>query len=126
MPEWISSFRDLRVWQQAFVLAKQVHQATMMYPRDEVYSMTDQVRRSSRSVAANIAEAWGKRRYPAAFVSKIVDAQSEAYETQNWLLFAVDLHFHDLTDAECVIDSYDQLIQSLEGMVTHASEWKPK
>ena len=79
------SFRDLHVYQQARRVAKQVFELTRGFPKEERYSLTDQVRRSSRSVGAQIAEAWAKRRYKKHFVSKLTDADGEQQETQHWI-----------------------------------------
>lgn len=79
------SFRDLRVYQAAFELQQAIFESTKRFPKEEKYSLTDQFRRSSRSVGANIAEAWQKRRYPASFVSKLTDADGEQAETQHWI-----------------------------------------
>ncbi len=76
-----NGYRDLKVYQLAYKLAMDVFQITKTFPRDEKYSLTDQIRRSTRSIPANIAEAWKKRRYPKSFVSKIIDAAGEAGET---------------------------------------------
>ncbi len=76
---------ELRVYTRAFDGAKQVFELSKGFPREERYSLTDQIRRSSRSVCANIAEAWRKRRYEAAFVSKLSDSEAEAAETQTWI-----------------------------------------
>jgi four helix bundle protein len=84
----IRHFTDLIGWQKAFDLGLQVFERTKTWPRDERFALVDQVRRSSRSVSANIAEAWGKRRYEAHFVSNLSDADSELLETEDWLLFA--------------------------------------
>jgi four helix bundle protein len=126
MPEWIKSFRDLRVWQQAFSAAVQSHELSKRLPREEQYSMTDQIRRSSWSVSTSIAEAWGKRRYGPAFISRLNDSQAEAFETQGWLLFAVQFGFVEQSCADSLIADYDQFIQSIEGMIIHADDWKPK
>jgi four helix bundle protein len=83
--ERIESFRDLRVYQLAFTTQQEVFESSQDFPREEKYSLTDQIRRSSRSVGANIAEAWQKRRYPAHFVSKLSDADGEQAETKHWL-----------------------------------------
>ncbi len=85
MSEKISSFRDLRVYQKAFQLQQDIFEITRQFPPEEKYSLTDQIRRSSRSIGANIAEAWQKRLYPAHFVSKLTDADGEQAETQHWL-----------------------------------------
>lgn len=84
MSERINSFRDLRVYQEACELDFAIFEVTKGFPRDELYSLTDQVRRSSRSIGANIAEAWAKRRYPAHFVSKLTDSDGELQETRHW------------------------------------------
>src|SRR5215813_7448430 len=89
MSEKITSHRDLEVYRRAFDTAMQIFEASKKFPREETYSLTDQIRRSSRSVCANLAEAWRKRRYEAAFIAKLSDAEAEAAETQTWLQFAV-------------------------------------
>lgn len=82
--------QDLRVYQLAYRLAMEIYDATKTFPREEKYSLTDQIRRSSRSVAANIGEAFRKRRYHGMFVNKLTDSDAEATETQIWLHFACD------------------------------------
>jgi four helix bundle protein len=79
------SFRDLRVYQAAFELQQRVFKKTKSFPREETYSLTDQFRRASRSIGANISEAWQKRRYPASFISKLSDSDGEQAETQHWI-----------------------------------------
>lgn len=79
------SFSDLDVYQDACALDLAIFEETKSWPKEEMYSLTDQIRRSSRSVGANIAEAWAKRRYPAHFTSKLTDADGELQETQHWL-----------------------------------------
>ena len=85
MGERIQSFRELRVYQAACALDEAIFKESKKWPREEMYSLTDQVRRSSRSIGANLAESWAKRRYPAHFVSKLSDADAELQETQHWL-----------------------------------------
>ncbi len=85
MSERINSFRDLRVYQEACELDLEIFAVTKGFPREERYSLTDQVRRSSRSIGSNLAEAWAKRRYPAHFVSKLTDSDGELQETRHWL-----------------------------------------
>ena len=85
MGERISSFRDLRVYQKAFKLQQDIFEISKSFPKEELYSLTDQIRRSSRSVGSNVAEAWQKRRYPAHFVNKLTDSDGEQAETQHWL-----------------------------------------
>ena len=83
-------FQELAVYKKSRVLAREVFHASKGFPRDEAYSLTDQLRRASRSVGAQIAEAWAKRRYPKHFVSKLTDADGEQLETQHWLTTAYD------------------------------------
>jgi four helix bundle protein len=89
MGEKILRHQDLIVYRKAVEAAMQILEISKTFPKEETYSLTDQIRRSSRSVSANIAEAWRKRRYVAAFISKLNDAEGEAAETQTWLEFAV-------------------------------------
>jgi four helix bundle protein len=86
----IRHFTELIVWQKAHAAGLEIFRLSKSRPAEERYALTDQVRRSSRSVGANIAEAWGKRRYEAAFVSKLTDADAEAHETEHWLINAQD------------------------------------
>lgn len=85
--------RDLEVYQLAFAVAMEIFELSKKFPVEERYSLTDQIRRSSRSVCANLAEAWRKRRYQAAFVAKLSDCESEAAETQVWIEFAVKCNY---------------------------------
>ena len=85
----IENHTDLQVYQKAFEAAMQIFELSKSFPKEETYSLTDQIRRSSRSVCANLAEGWRKRRYQAMFISKLADAEGEAAETQVWLEFAV-------------------------------------
>ena len=85
----IESYRNLRVYQAAIKAAMQIFEITKKFPVEEKYSMTDQVRRSSRSVCSNIGEAWRRRRYKAAFIAKLNDSETEATETQVWLELAL-------------------------------------
>ena len=85
-----SGYRDLKVFALAYQLALDIHEITKGYPKEEKYSLTDQIRRSSRSVPVNLAEAWKKRRYEKAFISKLIDCAGEAGETEVWLDFSKD------------------------------------
>jgi four helix bundle protein len=88
--EHASSFRDLIVYQKSRQLQREIFKVTKSFPKDEIFSLTDQIRRSSRSVGANISEAWAKRRYEKHFISKLTDADGEQMETQHWLETALD------------------------------------
>lgn len=94
----IKSAKDLIVYQKAYALAMKLFQASKRFPAEEKYSLTDQIRRSARSVCANLREAWAKRRYAAHFVSKLTDADGENGETDTWLDFAFDCGY--ITEAE--------------------------
>jgi four helix bundle protein len=86
----IKTHRDLEVYKESFDLAMQIFRESKSFPKEERYSLTDQVRRSSRSICANLAEAWRKRRYEGSFISKLSDAEAEAAETQVWIEFAIE------------------------------------
>jgi len=93
------------------------------FPKEETYSLTDQVRRSSRSVCANIAEAWRKRRYPAAFISKLSDSETEAAETQVWIEFAVKCGYLTRSAGKELYKAYDKILATIVGMITHSETW---
>ncbi len=93
------------------------------FPKSETYSLTDQVRRSSRSVSATIAEAWRKRRYAAAFVSKVTDAEAEAAETQVWLEYAVKCGYLKRSEAAPLYGAYNRIVATLVGMTRHVDTW---
>src|SRR6478735_8278887 len=99
MSERIRTHRDLEVYAIAFDAAMKIFELSKSFPKEETYSLTDQVRRSSRSVCANLAEAWRKRRYEKAFISKLSDSESEAAETQVWLEFATKCGYMQRDDA---------------------------
>jgi four helix bundle protein len=101
MSERIKSFRDLKVYKLAFELQQEIFGKSKGFPKEELYALTDQIRRSSRSIGSNIAEAWQKRRYEAHFVSKLSDSDGEQAETQHWLdtsyacaYISVDEHYY--------------------------------
>ena len=119
----IQSVRDLRVWQKAMDLAMLVFELTKGFPPDERFSLTDQVRRSSRSVAANLSEAWRKRRYVAAFIAKINDSEGEAAETQTFVEFALRCGYISPEDAASLDAGYEELLAQLVHMATHPEDW---
>ena len=108
------SFRDLQVYQLARESAKMVFDASKLFPREERYSLTDQIRRSSRAVGAMIAEAWARRRYRAAVINKIDEAMGEAMETQSWLDTAIDAGYL----AESQFREFDSRYQAVGGKLT--------
>lgn len=117
------SHRDLDVYRMAFRVAMQIFEHTKSFPDAEKFSLTDQIRRSSRSVCANIAEAFRKKRYPKAFISKIVDAEAEAAETQNWLDFALACKYLNKEDHGNLYEAYENIIGKLVNMRTNADQW---
>jgi four helix bundle protein len=114
---------ELDVYCKAFESAMDIFHASKDFPKEETYSLTDQVRRSSRSVCANLAEAWRKRRYEAAFISKLSDAESEAAETQVWLEFAVKCEYLNRDRAATLYQNYEETIRMLVAMINTPQSW---
>ncbi len=119
----IGTHRDLEVYQMGFDAAMQIFELTKAFPKEETYALTDQVRRSSRSVCSNIAEAWRKRRYEAAFLSKLNDAEAEAAETQVWLDFSVECKYLDATIGRSLHTTYNKILGKLVNMTLHPEQW---
>jgi four helix bundle protein len=119
----IRDFRELDVYKLAMELAMRLFDLTKDFPQEERYSLTDQIRRSSRSVCANIAEAWRKRRYPNAFISKLNDSEAEAAETQVWLEFAVKCGYLTPTQGAELSTAYDNVLGKLVNMIIHPEQW---
>ena len=116
-------FRDLDVYKLALKAANETFEISKRFPPEEKYSLTDQIRRSSRSVCANIAEAWRKRRYVAAFVNKLSDADAEAAETQSWLDSALSCHYITPELYRHLDDEYDHICSQLCSMMRDAESW---
>ena len=123
MSKNIRDYRELRAYDSAMDMAMEIFNSTSEFPREETYSLTDQIRRSSRSVCANIAEAWRKRRYRAAFVAKLSDAESEAAETQVWLEFSRKCGYLSDVRAREMNTSYEYVISCLVKMIQNADDW---
>jgi four helix bundle protein len=119
----IASYDSLHVYQNAFQRAMQIFEITRRFPSEERYSLTDQIRRSSRSVCANLAEAWRKRRYEAAFIAKLSDSESEANETQVWLDFAVHCRYLEATTGQLLKGEYDHIIGQIVCMARNPKDW---
>ncbi|MFN7928592.1 MAG: four helix bundle protein [Blastocatellia bacterium] len=115
---------DLDVYKRAFAVAMRIFELTKKFPADERYSLTDQIRRSSRSVAANLAEAWRKRRYEGAWISKLGDSEAEAAETQTWLQFAVECGYLEREIAVEIYQEYDVILGMVVNMITDWEHWK--
>ncbi|MHB9024913.1 MAG: four helix bundle protein [Armatimonadota bacterium] len=119
----ITSHTELEVFQQAFETAMQIFEMTFTFPKEETYSLTDQIRRSSRSVCDNIAEAWRKRRYEAAFVAKLNDAEAEAAETQVWLAFAHRCRYISEEQRALLHELYEGCTRMLVAMIHNPTPW---
>jgi len=119
----IKHFRELDVYQNALKAAIEIFEISKRFPNEERFSLTDQVRRASRSVCANISEAWRKRRYAAAFVSKLNDAEGEAAETQVHIEIASLCGYLDGASFQRLDDIYDKIIGQLVNMAEHPEKW---
>ena|SRR5262249_32918716 len=114
---------DLEVYKRAFAAAMRIFDLTKNFPKEERYSLTDQLRRSSRSVCANIGEAWRKRRYQAAWISKLSDSEAESAESQVWLQFSVECGYFTRETGTELYTEYDAVLSMLVDMITHPEEW---
>jgi len=123
MKKKVKTHCDLEVYRKALDAAMRIFELSRRFPKEETYSLTDQVRRSSRSVCANLAEAWRKRRYQAAFVSKLSDCETEAAETQVWLEFAVKCGYLNRDGGKQLYITYDGIIATIVGMINHPETW---
>jgi len=120
----MQGYRDLKVYQLAYKLAMEIFSESKSFPKEERYSLTDQIRRSSRSVATNIAEGFRKRRYPNMFVSKMADADSETAETQVWLDFARDCDYLSKERHDELITGYEDVGKMLGSMIAAPEKFK--
>ncbi len=119
----IRTHRDLEVYQTAFELAMLIFEESKSFPIGERYSLTDQIRRSSRSVCANIAEAWRKRRYEASFLSKLRDAEAEGAETQVWLEFSARCGYLSIERGQELLASYDSILGKIVTLINNPQPW---
>lgn len=122
----LKGHRDLKVYQLAYKLAMDIFNASKSFPKEEKYSLTDQIRRSSRSIAANIAEGFRKRQYPKMFVSKLADADGEATETQVWLDFARDCEYLSPKLHTALIKGYEEVGKMLGTMMSMPEKFMPR
>ena len=120
----VSNFRALEVYQLCRELSKEIFERSKAFPREEMYSLTDQIRRSSRSVGAQIAEAWAKRKYEKHFVSKLTDADGEQLETQHWIETALDCSYFSEETAQSLLNRYHSVGNMLDSMMRKASWFK--
>lgn len=126
MGDRIESFEDLEVYQLALELQQEIFEQTKTFPAEEKYSLTDQIRRSSRSIGANISEAWGKRRYPAHFVSKLSDSDGEQNETRHWLRSAFLCRYISEPEFNMLVEKCRTTGRKLGNMMQHPDQWVPK
>ena len=116
-------FKDLKVYQLAFQLAMKIFEASKRFPAEERFSLTDQIRRSSRSVTSNIAEAYRKRQYPNSFVSKLADADGECAETQVWIDYGRDCGYWSVETCAELTSSYEEVGRMLGAMISHPEKF---
>jgi four helix bundle protein len=123
MKQKIRAHHDLEVYRKAFDSAMDIFRLSRTFPKEETYSLTDQIRRSSRSVCANIAEGFRKRRYKAAMIAKYSDAETEAAETQVWLDFARQCQYLSAKECQDLNQQYDQIIGKLIRIMNNPDPW---
>ena len=121
--EYVKSFRDLEVYKLSRQLSKEIFEVSKKFPKEEMYSLTDQARRASRSVGAQIAEAWAKRKYERHFVSKLTDADGEQLETQHWIETALDCSYISKETANSVLRNYSSVGKMLNSMISKAESF---
>ena len=119
----VADYKELRVYKLAFESAMEIFELSKKFPSEEKFSLTDQIRRSSRSVCANMAEAWRKRRYEAAFVSKLSDSDGEAAETEVHLAFALHCGYLPPDKHASLMDHYDHICRQIRKMMDDAASW---
>ncbi|KOH45333.1 four helix bundle protein [Sunxiuqinia dokdonensis] len=121
--ERIKTHRELKVYKKSFEVAMKIFVLSRSFPKDETYSLTDQIRRSSRSVSSNISEAFRRRKYPKSFVNKLNESEAEAAETQNWLDFAVACQYISQDQYKEFDEEYENIIGMLVNMQRSPEKW---
>lgn len=116
----IRDVRDLVVYRKAFRVAMDIYEISKSFPKEERYSLTDQIRRSSRSVCSNLSEAWRKRRYKAVFINKLSDSSQEAAETQTWLEFSLACQYIEKAIYDKLFNEYEEILAMLYSMTEKA------
>ncbi len=119
----IKTHKDLKVFQLSFEAAMEIFHISKSFPKEETYSLTDQIRRSSRSVSGNLAEAFRKRKYPKAFIAKLSDCEGEAAETQVWLDYALACNYITEDTHAALFDKYDHIIAMIVTMASKPQNW---
>jgi four helix bundle protein len=121
--EMVNSFKELIVHQKAHKLAMEIFELSEKFPKEEKYSLTDQIRRSSRSVSSCIAESWAKRLYIKAFINKLTDSLGEEYETEDWLEYSRDCEYISDAEHQQLISGYDEVRKMLISMINNPEKW---
>ncbi len=121
--ELIRSHKELKVYKEAYKTAMEIYEFSKSFPKEKLYSLTSQIRRSSRSVCANIAEAFHRRKYPKSFASKLNESEAEAAETQNWLDQALEYGFIGRKDHDQLYETYNKIIAMLINMQLASEKW---
>lgn len=116
-------FKDLKVYQLSYKLALEIFELTKTFPKEEKYALTDQIRRASRSVPANIAEAWHKRRYVKLFISKLIDSDGESAETEVWLDLSFDHRYINKDKYSYFVEKYREVGKMLNGMINNPEKF---
>jgi len=119
----VESHEELEVYRLAFAAACRIFELSKSFPREEIYSLTDQIRRASRSVCTNVSEAWRRRRYMAAFVNKLNESEAEAAETQTWCAFAVECGYWTAEVGRELHATYENIIGKLVNMINNPYPW---
>jgi four helix bundle protein len=119
----VTNFKELIVYQKAHKLAMDISHLTLKFPKEEKYSLTDQIRRSSRSVSSCLAESWAKRLYVKAFVNKLTDSLGEEYETEDWLDYSLDCKYITLDEHHTMISGYGEVRKMLTSMINNPEQW---
>jgi four helix bundle protein len=124
--DYVKSFRELEVYKLSREVSKEIYILSKCFPREEKFSLTDQIRRSSRSVGAQISEAWGKRRYEMHFISKLTDADSEQLETQHWLEVSEECKYIDAIISTRIVRKCELIGKMLQSMIEKSSTFCKK
>jgi four helix bundle protein len=120
---YVKSYKELEVYKKSRIMAREIFELTRDFPKVEKYSLVDQVLRSSRSIGAQIAEAWGKRRYEKLFISKLTDADSEQHETQHWIEISYECEYIDQQKMDDLIKQCEAIGKMLYSMIDKSSSF---
>ncbi len=118
---YVNSYRELEVYKLSRQMSLEIFKLTLLFPKEEKYSLTDQIRRSSRSVGAQISESWAKRRYEKHFISKLTDADGEQQETQHWIETALDCNYISDEQQQYFLSKYEEIGKMIQSMINKSS-----